>query len=173
MSRTGNPFRAEEFVNVSELKALCRLIGPYGVKLINGEVLKLVALTTRKLKDVLQENRAACLELQKLFVEKDSECLQAFRSFRNLDLSAGLLTSIGLALHFRQLLHECLGVVTQELVPFVRDAVNGVFQQYARNVFMVEEYLPCDLLAYECGIDVGNSRPCAQVCASRRAGHFG
>jgi hypothetical protein len=157
VSKTGNPFRAEEFVNVTELRALCRLVGPYGVKLIDGEVLKIVAAVTRKLKEAAHENRAACFELQKLFVEKDVECLQAHKSFRNLDVVVALQINIGLALHFRELLHEALGSVMQEQVPFLRDAVECAFRQYARNTFMVEEYLACDILAYECGIDVGTA----------------
>ncbi len=157
VSKTGNAFRAEEYVNVTELRALCRLIGPYGVKLIDGEVLKIVAAVTRKLKETVSDNRAACLELQKLFVEKDGECLQAYKQFRNLDVVVALHTNIGLALHFRELLHEALGHVMQELVPFMRDAVESAFLQYARNTFMVEEYVACDILAYECGINVGTA----------------
>ncbi len=157
VSRTGNVFRAEDFVSMLELRSLCRLIGPYGVKLLDQEVLKIVAAATRKLKEVLNENRAACLELQKLFVEKDAECLNAFKSFRNLDSVVSIETSIGLALHFRELVHEALGSVMQEQVPFLRDAVQCTFLQYARNTFMVEDYMACDILAFECGIPVGTA----------------
>jgi NCK-associated protein 1 len=157
VSRTGNAFRAEEYVNIHELSALCRLIGPYGVKLIDGEVLKIVVVLARKLKEVLLENRAACLELQKLFVEKDSDCLQAFKSFKNLDVVVTLLTNIGLVLNFRELIHESLGVVMKELVPILRDAVESAFNQYKPNTFMVDEYVACDILAMECGLKVGTA----------------
>jgi NCK-associated protein 1 len=133
------------------------MIGPYGVKLLDQEILKLVAVACRKLKELVNENRAACLELQKLFVEKDAECLNALKMFRNLDAVVGLETSIGLALHFRELVHEALGVVMQDQAPFLRDAVTCTFLQYPRNTFMVEEFLACDILAFECGIPVGTA----------------
>ncbi len=97
------------------------------------------------------------MELQKLFVEKDAECLNALKMFRNLDAVVGLETSIGLALHFRELVHEALGVVMQDQAPFLRDAVTCTFLQYPRNTFMVEEFLACDILAFECGIPVGTA----------------
>jgi hypothetical protein len=182
VSRTGNPFRAEDYVSMLELRALCRMIGPYGVKLLDQEVLKLVIVATRKLKEALNENRSACLELQKLFVEKDADCLNAFKLFRNLELVVSLETSIGLVLHFRELVHEALGSVMQEHLPFMRDAVMCAFLQlkkkkknfffffffgfghcsycktrYSRNTFMVEDYMSCDILAFECGIPVGTA----------------
>merc|ERR1711916_172950 len=50
-----------------------------------------------------------------------------------------------------------LGACMQEQVPFVRDAVEFAFKQYATNTFMVEDYVACDVLAYECGLPVGTA----------------
>lgn len=123
VSRTGNPYRAEEYASLVEMRALCRLIGPFGVKLLDTEVLKLVAGVTRKLKECLVENRAACVDLHKTLQERDSDALQKLKGFTNLDTVVTLMTNIGMALHFRQLVHDALGHVMRETVPFLYNAV--------------------------------------------------
>ncbi len=42
VSRTGLNFKAEFYSDIDELKSLTRLIGPYGVRLIDREILKFV-----------------------------------------------------------------------------------------------------------------------------------
>ncbi len=154
VSRTGSVFRAEDYASLKELKALCRLLGPYGVKLLDQEVLKAVQGVVRKLKESLLENRAACVEMQRVFQERDADAVSSLRKFTNLDTTVALLTNVGLGLHFRELLHEALGSVMKEQVPFLHSAVECAFLQYTTNTFIVEELLSCDLLAFECGIPV-------------------
>jgi len=35
-------FKAEEFADFAELQALCRLVGPYGVKVLDREVMRYI-----------------------------------------------------------------------------------------------------------------------------------
>jgi hypothetical protein len=42
VSRTGLSFRAEFYADIDELKALIRIVGPYGMRLIDREVLKYI-----------------------------------------------------------------------------------------------------------------------------------
>lgn len=50
VSKLGMPLRAELYTDIVELKSLCNLIGPYGVKLIDREILKFVLSSVNTLK---------------------------------------------------------------------------------------------------------------------------
>ncbi len=42
ISRAAMQFKAEEFADFAELQALCRLVGPYGVKVLDREVMRYI-----------------------------------------------------------------------------------------------------------------------------------
>lgn len=43
MSKGASPFKAEEFTDISELQALCTVLGPYGLKQLSDEMMQCVS----------------------------------------------------------------------------------------------------------------------------------
>jgi NCK-associated protein 1 len=64
VSKTGSAVKAELFTDFVELKSLCNLIGPYGVKLIDREILKFVLSSVNTMKDYVSHNRQALDEIR-------------------------------------------------------------------------------------------------------------
>ena len=56
VSKTGLSFKAELYTDISELKSLCNIIGPYGVKIIDREMLKFVLSNVNTIKVSTRNN---------------------------------------------------------------------------------------------------------------------
>lgn len=63
-------FRAENFADIVELRALASLVGPYGFKLIEREVLKFILQNVNGLKDYLAANKDAVEEFSRTYVNE-------------------------------------------------------------------------------------------------------
>ena len=82
VSRTGIPFRAgmfaslvllscsEFYADFMEFQALCNLVGPYGVKLIDREILKFILSNVNTIKDYVSHNRQALDELRSSYANE-------------------------------------------------------------------------------------------------------
>jgi len=57
-------------------------------------------------------------------------------------------------LHLSQLLFEALGIVTQERISYVYNAIDAAFHQYPPNTFSSTDFLGIDNLAKDIGVDV-------------------
>eukprot|EP01087_Luapelamoeba_hula_P014697 TRINITY_DN4352_c0_g1_i1.p1 TRINITY_DN4352_c0_g1~~TRINITY_DN4352_c0_g1_i1.p1 ORF type:complete len:922 (+),score=120.84 TRINITY_DN4352_c0_g1_i1:139-2904(+) len=57
ISRAAMPFKAEDYADLAELSALCRLVGPYGVKAIDREAMKFIVENIAGIKGVLKTNK--------------------------------------------------------------------------------------------------------------------
>jgi hypothetical protein len=53
VSRTGLAFRAEFYSDIDELKALARIVGPYGIRLIDREILKHILFNATGIKVII------------------------------------------------------------------------------------------------------------------------
>ena len=115
-----------------ELKSLCEMLGPQGIRFIDDKLVRIVASITASLKDVIVQNQDA-LERLKVDWDEESKCMEALRKLRGmLGRSAGTrgsfyqrpigciagkdtttrLITIGCILDFRRLLLEAVTAVS-------------------------------------------------------------
>jgi NCK-associated protein 1 len=160
VSRRGLIFRAEQYGDIVELRKLCSLIGPYGVKLIDKELLSILKKSVASLKEKLKALRVDLNDvIQNYFQE--SKCAQIFKLIKVLDVDQAISVSItiGKVLLFRQLLLEALATVVEDRTPLLYNAVDTAFNLYGRNLFKVPDFTPMDAFALDCGVDVGIADP--------------
>jgi len=108
-------------------------------------------------------------ELAKVY-HNETACNEALKKLKDADNFVNKSVSIGNALCFRELLHEALQQVVQEKLPFIFETTTVGFNQYRRNTFMATELLPTDLLAMDCGINMGTADQALKKFLSKAIG---
>eukprot|EP01048_Picozoa_sp_COSAG05_P001872 COSAG05_NODE_68_length_22188_cov_8.265019_4_plen_1086_part_00 len=101
-------FRAEEFCDISELEAVCFLVGPYGVKLIEHELLQFVQTQVVKMDAWMKERELPCDMFSKTWETETSadQFSQQLEGDARVLITAGV--NAGLALCVRKQLHAAL-----------------------------------------------------------------
>eukprot|EP01132_Coremiostelium_polycephalum_P004043 gene4043-5061_t len=155
LSKTGLPFRAEDHSDYVEMRSLCNLVGPYGVKLIEREILRFVLTTTTSIKELLSTNAMALEEFSTCFYKPKS--LDLIKRFKvtDFDLLINKSIAIGNALYLRSMMREAMKDVISDNTPYIHSVIEAAFNQYNRNTFMFPEFLGVDVLALDSGLDVG------------------
>jgi len=151
------------------LKSLCSLVGPYGVKLIDREVLKFILSNVNGIKEYLSHNKQALEDLSKNYYNEPA-CNESLRKLKDVDGFILKSIAIGNALNFRALLREALRQVVEERVPFIYNTVQTGFREYRTNTFMANDLLPLDCLALDCGLDVGTADQALKKFLSKAIG---
>jgi hypothetical protein len=140
-----------EYASLSELRSLTNLIGPYGIKLIEMEILRYIHKQTLHIRDVLTTNKAALEEFANN-AHKETSLVDLLKRTRDLDQFLQRSIFIGNALSFRNLLHRALRQVAKEEIPVIYEPVVNLFNQYPRNTSASPEYLAFDCLANDIGL---------------------
>lgn len=112
------PFNPEEFSDFNELKALAELIGPYGIKLINEQLMWHIANQVQELKRMVGMNKETLIILRSNF-DKPEIMNDHFKKLQHVDNVLQRMTIIGVILSFRQLLQEALLDVLEQRIPFL------------------------------------------------------
>lgn len=162
VARAGVALRADEYADIVELKALARMVGPYGVKLIERELLKFILANVGPLRDVVVLNVSALEEILANF-HKEAKCMESTRKLRDLDNFISRSISIGNALAFRRLLKAALNEVAHDEIPYIVSAVDSMFNQYPPNTFMFPDLLLTDTLAMDLGLNQSTSDQALKV----------
>ena len=156
VSRSGMQFRAELYADLDELKALIRLIGPYGARLIDREILKFILSNVTTIKEFVAHNKQALDELAAGY-HNENACNDAMKKLRDCDTFVSKSVIIGNALYFREILHSAVRGVVEDKTPYIYDAINAMFKQYKANTYVQPEYLPADALANDAGLSLGTA----------------
>ncbi|KAL6050935.1 hypothetical protein QOT17_019527 [Balamuthia mandrillaris] len=154
ISRANLPFHAEEYGDLCELQSVARMVGPYGIKTIDREVLKFIQFHISGIKDLLSINRKVLAEIS---TQYDKDITAQLKQLKDVDAFVHRSTNLGNALHFRALLQEAERSVSSQTIPFIHDTVSILFDEYPRNTFMISEYLGCDALAAAVGLPLGTA----------------
>jgi NCK-associated protein 1 len=112
------PFNPEEFSDFNELRALAELIGPYGIKLINEQLMWHIANQVQELKRMVALNKEVLIILRSNF-DKPEIMNEHFKKLQQVDNVLQRMTIIGVILSFRQLLQEALLDVLEQRIPFL------------------------------------------------------
>eukprot|EP01114_Cavostelium_apophysatum_P008095 TRINITY_DN2037_c0_g1_i3.p1 TRINITY_DN2037_c0_g1~~TRINITY_DN2037_c0_g1_i3.p1 ORF type:complete len:968 (+),score=390.05 TRINITY_DN2037_c0_g1_i3:690-3593(+) len=169
VSKTGMPFKAELYTDIVELRSLCNLVGPYGVKIIDRELLKFVLSNVNIIKDYVSHNRQALDELRTNY-HNEAACNEALKKIKDCDNFISKSIAIGNALYFREILHEALGEIVELRIPYIFNTISNCFNEYRANTFMSPELLNIDALAADCGIDVGTADQALKKFLSKAIG---
>jgi len=149
----------ETKTDLNELKALCTLIGPYGVRVIDRELLDIIKANVGTIKDILTRVRIVLEPLREKFTER-AEWVAARKKIADVDLDTLIhrTTIVGCVLVFRKILRQALRMVTDTSVPYIFHTLKLAFQHTHDIVRSTgPEFAPLDYLAGDCGIDVGES----------------
>ncbi|KYQ89693.1 component of SCAR regulatory complex [Tieghemostelium lacteum] len=156
LSKTGIPFRAEDHADLVEMRALCNLVGPYGIKVVEREILRFVQTTCNQLKEILSINASNLEEFSQNY-HKPLKAMELLKKFKSTDFDQFVQKSIaiGNALHLRSMMRDSMKDVISDTLPYINESIDNAFQQYDRNIFMYAEFLGVDVLALDSGLDVG------------------
>ncbi|KAF0311325.1 Membrane-associated protein Hem [Amphibalanus amphitrite] len=119
---------AEEFTDVTELRSLAELIGPYGMKTLNETLVWLVSSQVQELKKLVAANRDVLIALRTNF-DKPETMKELVKRLQNVDTVLQRMTIVGVILCFRDLCQEALHDVLTERIPFLLSSVED-FQQH-------------------------------------------
>jgi hypothetical protein len=148
------PLHAELFTSPAELKALCSLIGPQGVRVIDARLLAVVQKRVGQIKNILSADRAPLTELSHDDYQKD-HWFSITQRMAGLDDLMEHSVRVGIALYMRQLLRQALGEVSAEVVPHMKEVVKLAHDQYPENTYGQKEFAPLEVIADDLGLDVG------------------
>lgn len=151
----GSQFRAEKYLDLVELTKLASVIGPYGVKIIDREILRFVVSNMSTLLGTLRTHRADLTELTNSY-SQEATTAAVLKNLKPADLDSFISSSIviGNALTFRRLLYSALGLTIKKTIPHLQNAVSNAFHQYLRNTFMAVDFVGMDSMAQDAGVDV-------------------
>ncbi|CAL8091623.1 unnamed protein product [Calicophoron daubneyi] len=118
-------FRAEDFADLNELRALAELIGPLGIKYMCDQLMQDVGNRVDEIKKLILQNRSTLESLRECF-DDPIKTRQLGNTLQNSDALLELLKEIGVALAFRKLCFEALNDVLQRHVPFLLSTVQNL-----------------------------------------------
>jgi len=116
------PFNAEEFSDVTELRALAELIGPYGMKLLHETLMWHAASQVHEVKKLVLMNKNILVELRTNF-DRPDQMKEWSKRLQQVENLLQRMTIVGVILSFRQLGQEALFDVLNQRVPFLLSSV--------------------------------------------------
>ncbi|KAL5007330.1 hypothetical protein ScPMuIL_016136 [Solemya velum] len=118
-------FAAEEYADLTELRALAELIGPYGMKHLGERLMIHVASQVDELKKLVVNNKDTLMQLRTSF-DKPEMMREYFKKLANVDNVLTRMTIIGVLLSFRDLAQEALQDVLNERIPFLMGSIRDL-----------------------------------------------
>ncbi|XP_077386891.1 nck-associated protein 1-like isoform X2 [Festucalex cinctus] len=111
-------FRAEEFSDISELRALAELLGPYGLKFLSENLMWHVTSQVSEIKKLVVENMDVLVQMRNNF-DKAEERANLKRRLTGGENLLKRMTIVGVILSFRSMAQDCLKEVMQKHCPFL------------------------------------------------------
>jgi len=120
------PFNAEEFSDPSELGSLVELIGPYGIRLLNENLMWHVGSQVQELKKIVLQNKDVLIQLRTNF-DKPEKMKELAKRLNNVDSVLQRMTMVGVILSFRELLYSALNSRLEERIPFLYGTIEDLY----------------------------------------------
>ncbi|CAL1535112.1 unnamed protein product [Lymnaea stagnalis] len=116
---------AEEYADLTELRALAELIGPYGMKYLGERLMLNIAGQVDEIKKLVVANKDTLVQLRSSF-DKPEVMSILTRKLMNADVLLLRMTRIGVLLAFRSLAQEALNDVLEQRIPFLMGSVRDI-----------------------------------------------
>ncbi|XP_065940627.1 nck-associated protein 1 isoform X27 [Magallana gigas] len=123
---------AEEYADLTELRALAELIGPYGMRYLGERLMGHVASQVDELKKLVIQNKEVLFNMRTSF-DKPEVMRDLFRRLGNVDSVLMRMTIIGILLSFRSLAQDALLDVLEDRIPFLMASVQDL-QHFVPNM---------------------------------------
>ncbi|XP_050734485.1 membrane-associated protein Hem-like isoform X2 [Eriocheir sinensis] len=131
------PFPAEEFSDINELRALAELIGPYGMKALNENLMWHIANQVQELKKLVVLNKDVLLSMRTNF-DKPDQMKELFKKLQQVDSVLSRMQIIGVILCFRQLAQEALADVLDNRIPYLMSSIADFKHHVPNGDTMIE-----------------------------------
>ncbi|XP_070198961.1 nck-associated protein 1-like isoform X3 [Littorina saxatilis] len=125
-------FAAEEYADLTELRALAELIGPYGMKYMGERLMLSIASQVDELKKIVVSNKETLVQLRTSF-DKPEMMRELTRKLQNVDIVLMRMTIIGVLLSFRALAQEALNDVLEDRIPFLMGSIRDIHHHMPDN----------------------------------------
>ncbi|KAF4791163.1 hypothetical protein TURU_133937 [Turdus rufiventris] len=117
-------FNAEEYSDISEMRALSELLGPYGMKFLSESLMWHISSQVAELKKLVVENVEVLTQMRTSF-DKPDQMAALFKRLSSVDSVLKRMTIIGVILSFRSLAQEALRDECQPLKRLTTCGRNG------------------------------------------------
>jgi len=144
---------AEKYTDFLELRALCRLIGPYGLRVLDKKLLSVVEMNVKTIKDIIAENQQHLNAIQGHFTDR-AVWFETVAKLAKMDALCKHCIIVGCILQFRRMLRDAMQLVTKSKIPFIYDTVRLAFGHLHEEGEVDVEMQALDYLAADLGIDV-------------------
>ncbi|CAN9511818.1 unnamed protein product [Ophioblennius macclurei] len=118
-------FRAEEFSDISELRALAELIGPYGLKFLSENLMWHITSQISEMKKMVVENMDILVQMKNNF-DKPEEMVNLKKRLTGGESILKRMTIIGVILSFRAMTHDCLKDILQRHCPYMMHSIENL-----------------------------------------------
>uniref|UniRef100_A0A0B7AA37 Uncharacterized protein n=4 Tax=Arion vulgaris TaxID=1028688 RepID=A0A0B7AA37_9EUPU len=134
VSQGDGPFvAAEEYADLTELRALAELIGPYGMKYMGERLMLNIASQVDEIKKLVVANKETLIQLRSNFDKPDvmrELTRKLMTPYKNAPCDADVLllrmTRIGVLLAFRSLAQEALNDILDQRIPFLIGSIRDI-----------------------------------------------
>uniref|UniRef100_A0A3P8WP92 Nck-associated protein 1 n=1 Tax=Cynoglossus semilaevis TaxID=244447 RepID=A0A3P8WP92_CYNSE len=147
-------FNAEEYSDISEMRSLSELLGPYGMKFLSESLMWHISSQVAELKKLVVENMEVLNQMRTSF-DKPEHMAALFKKLTSVDSVLKRMTIIGVILSFRSLAQEALRDVLSCHIPFLVSSVEDfkdhipreTDMKVAMNVYELSSAagLPCEI----------------------------
>lgn len=127
------PFNPEEFSDYNEMRALAELIGPYGIKVLNEQLMWHIAVQMNELRRMVLMNKEVLILLRSNF-DKPETMKAQFKRLQQVDDVLQRMTIIGVILCFKKLAEEALTDALEQRIPFILSSIRD-FQEHVPGKF--------------------------------------
>jgi len=153
VSKISSGLKIERYASFSELIALCRLVGPNGLKYVEERMMRFVATAVGEIKEMLILNGETLTAIRDNW-QNEARCAELTKKLRNID---GLYTrtiAMGVIFAFRGLFADALAHVLDSKVSHLFSCIANAHKQYPANTYGVGGYSVIDEVANWAGIFV-------------------
>uniref|UniRef100_A0AAX7VAS6 Nck-associated protein 1 n=1 Tax=Astatotilapia calliptera TaxID=8154 RepID=A0AAX7VAS6_ASTCA len=139
-------FNAEEYSDISEMRSLSELLGPYGMKFLSESLMWHISSQVAELKKLVVENMEVLTQMRTSF-DKPDHMAALFKKLTSVDSVLKRMTIIGVILSFRSLAQEALRDMRFRMSRSLRSCGCFVCFQVAMNVYELSSAagLPCEI----------------------------
>ncbi|XP_033101445.1 nck-associated protein 1-like isoform X1 [Anneissia japonica] len=145
------PFNAEEYTDITELRALAELLGAYGMKFLRESLMWHIASQIGELKKLVVENHDVLQQLRTSFDQPD-KMAELFLQLKYVDNLMTRLNIIGVILAFKSLTQEALADVLSIRVPFLNNSVIDFREHVPDGTSMIVNELASSV-GLSCNVD--------------------
>ncbi|XP_065072072.1 nck-associated protein 1 homolog [Rhopilema esculentum] len=136
VSRSRSNLKAENYTDVTEMRSLAELLGPYGVRYFCRKMMSQVVAQVDELKNLVLINKDALVVLKDNF-NKPALCVEYIKRLRNVDDVLARTTIIGVLLCFRSLLATGLKDVLDNRASFLMKVLRDFKENNPRDEMTV------------------------------------